>query len=104
MTILPPCLLSPLLSKFDQRAPCSCSFRFLSFLRQVETDGNNANALVRMGRPKSFVFDLGEGYPTFALYYDCHGHGVSSKRTDYGAVKNYLKESNERKLNSQWLQ
>lgn len=30
-----------------------------------------------MGRPKSFVFDLGEGYPTFTLYYDCHGHGVS---------------------------
>ncbi|CAM9233744.1 unnamed protein product [Ectocarpus sp. 13 AM-2016] len=48
------------------------------YIYSVETDGNNANALVRMGRPKSFVFDLGEGYPTFTLYYDCHGHGVCS--------------------------
>lgn len=45
--------------------------------RQVDTDGSNAQVLARMGRPKSFVFDLGEGYPTFTLYYDCHGHGVS---------------------------
>lgn len=30
-----------------------------------------------MGRPKSFIFDFGEGYPTFTLFYDCHGHGAS---------------------------
>lgn len=44
---------------------------------QVNTDGTNAEPFILMGQPKSFVFDLGEGYPTYTLYYDCHGHGVS---------------------------
>ena len=45
---------------------------------QVKTDGTEAEPLFLMGKPKSFMFDLGEGYPTFTLYYDCHGHGVST--------------------------
>lgn len=44
---------------------------------QVRTNGSDAEPYYLMGQPKSFIFDLGEGYPTYTLYSDCHGHGVS---------------------------
>lgn len=47
----------------------------------MNTDGTDAVPFLLMGNPKGFVFDLGEGYPTYTLYYDCHGHGVSVYNT-----------------------
>lgn len=51
----------------------------MSLVVQVTTDGENAETFLPMGRPKGFIFDLGEGYPTYTLYSDCHGHGVSQR-------------------------
>lgn len=50
---------------------------FLCLVIQVSINTSIATPLLRMGKPKSFIFDLGEGYPTYTLFYDCYGHGVS---------------------------
>lgn len=50
---------------------------FVCFVIQVSTNTSIATPWLRMGKPKSFILDLGEGYPTYSLFYDCYGHGVS---------------------------
>lgn len=65
-------------------------------LEQVKTDGTEAEPYLLMGKPRSFIFDLGEGYPTYTLYYDCHGHGVSMCYPSLYAAR-YLRSEASRK-------
>ncbi|CAM9185119.1 unnamed protein product, partial [Discosporangium mesarthrocarpum] len=75
-------LISPQAIQIDTRQPDQGILFFsdveTGFIYTVNTDGTEAKPFVEMGRPRSFIFDLGEGYPDFTLYYDCYGHGVCS--------------------------
>eukprot|EP00904_Undaria_pinnatifida_P009613 jgi/Undpi1/5782/HiC_scaffold_2.g01056.m1 len=75
-------LLNPQALQFDTREEDLDVLYFsdydTGYIYEVKTDGSEAEPYLLMGKPKSFIFDLGEGYPTFTLYYDCHGHGVCS--------------------------
>ncbi|CAM9626258.1 unnamed protein product, partial [Choristocarpus tenellus] len=75
-------LMSPQAIQIDTRDPDQDVLFFsdmeTGFIYKVLTNGSNAVPYIEMGSPRSFLFDLGEGYPDFTLYYDCHGHGVCS--------------------------
>ena len=89
-----PFILAPLFSSFSSLTCLDPPANHVSPFEtnQVETDGSNSAVLVRLGFPKHFVFDFGEGYPTFTLYYDCHGHGVSGQNlaVTCSTPKNYV--------------